>query len=153
VLPATALLLARATHPLARPEYRHYPEWYEPDLARARTLTDLRLGVIAALKRFAEQVPPDQCVFSATPYLIASFYLPRDLRPPPPEGSSDHDFAAALQAAGCRYFLFTAYVEPRLGFGAPLYPLERVRDRVTILDRESLGDQLIAALGVVTAPE
>lgn len=159
VLPEFTLLMARAAHPLAQahPAYRHYPEWYEPAIDKARLVTELRLGTDQALQRFAPQVPADECVFSTLPFLHAGFYVPRQLRSPPGEALDDSAFAAELDQRGCRWFIFTYAADPRAGFSQPLYPLERVRGHLHIVDEQRVGPAedgwLIAALGVRIAPD
>lgn len=153
LLPEFALLMGRALHPLARatPAYRHHPEWYVPDLAQAWSLADLRVHTARALRRFEARIPQDACVFTTLPYVIASFYVPRDLRVPPAEGADDETFGHVLRQSGCAYVLFTFQIDPRGGITTRLYPLERLAGRVEIVDEEysSDGKALVAALGVL----
>lgn len=152
VLPELALLLGRATHPLAASAgYRHYPEWYEAPLAPARWLAELHRATPPAMRRFGRQLPEGECAFSTMP-LIASFHSGRDVRPPPPEAADAQAFEDGLRAAGCRFFIFT--LDSGRGFSTFHYPLERVRDRVEILDEVRIehggeGERLVAALGVL----
>lgn len=156
VLPEFGLLMGRATSPLAQanPAYRHYPEWYEPQPEAAFTLTELRLRTVEGLRRFAPQIPPDECVISTLHFLSAGFYTQRDLRAPPPEHLDDRTFDRDIRAIGCRYFIFSFQSDQSRGFTRPFYPLHRLRDRITILDEQrgdpaALGENPAAALGVI----
>jgi hypothetical protein len=151
VLPEFALLMGRATHPLARatPAYRHVPEWYEPRLPAARRLTEAQLGTVQAFREFATQIPRGECVFSTLP-MVAAFYTGRDARFPPWESTDDRAFMEETRQAGCRYFVFT--LEPGRGYTRAYYPLDRLGDRVQILAEQPLGaggERPAAALAVL----
>lgn len=151
VLPEFALLAARAVHPeaLARPAYRHFPQWYTPALDRARVMTELHLGVADAFRKFAPRIPEDQCFFSSLQDL-AAFYTRREARTPPPASVDAATFDEELRRAGCRYFVFA--IASAQDDEQVLYPLDRVRDRIEILDVQRMnvpGEPPVAVLGVL----
>ena len=151
VLPEFILLMARATHPLARaePAYRHFPEWYEAPLTPAQWLTEVQRGTMAALRSYGPRIPQGECAFSTMP-LIAAFHTGRDVRPPPLESTDQRTFEQETRRIGCRYFIFT--MDSGRGYLQFHYPLDRVRDRIEILDERRIeqggeGERLVAALG------
>lgn len=151
VAPEFALLSARAVHPLAQanPAYRHYPQWYELSLVRAQVLTGLHVGVAEAFRKFAPQIPPDQCFFSTLEDL-GSFYMRLPAQEPPPESVDDAVFNDELRQAGCRYFVFST-ASSKDG-ERDFYPYDRVRDRVRIVDEYHMsveGRPRIAVLAVL----
>lgn len=155
VLPEFALLSARAVHPLAlaNPDYRHFPQWYAPTLDRARLMTELHLGVAEAFRKFAPQIPEDQCFFSVLQDLGA-FYTLREAHTPPPESVDQSTFDEEVRKTGCRYFVFTiasAQDDERI-----LYPLHRLGDRIQVLDMRRMGlpgDPPVAVLGVLESDD
>ena len=151
VVPEFALLSARAVHPLslANPAYRHYPQWYEPSLKRAHALTEMHLGVAEAFRKFAHQIPANECFFSTLEDL-GSFYMRVPAQEPPPESIDDAVFNEELHQAGCRYFVFS--VASSHDGERDFYPLDRVRDRVRILDEYRMaleGRPVVSVLAVL----
>jgi hypothetical protein len=154
VLPEFALLAGRALHPLARdtPGYRHLAQWYEPDLARARYLTEVHLRLAESLPAFAAEVPATECVLSSVPQVV-SFFMGRSSRNLPPESADDAVFESALRDSGCRYAVFAAATAR--GESA-FYPYQRLGGRVVILGEAYArleGEPLVASLGMLTAPD
>lgn len=153
IVPEFLALGGRAVHPLARrvPEYRHYPEWYAPQLEVAWSVTELRLRTVEALRRFEPQIPEGECAYATLPYLIGGTYVRRGLPAPPPEALTDAEFERAVAGGECRYFIFTYERDARRGFTQPLYPLARIREHVDVVDEQRMADgkALVAALGVL----
>lgn len=131
LLPTLALTVSRFAAPV--PEgmalARHTPGWYR--------VLDQRTGVQSVrfltmilddLPQAASRVPPGECIFSEKPTIV-SLYSGRMSYFPPPYGSADEQFRSWI--GRCRYAYVLALTSP--SFPEPLYPLQRLRDRVTPL--------------------
>lgn len=138
IAPGFALALERRFDPATRehPGLAQQPEWYGVARDRALRQGTLQLGLAAAVRELAAQVPEGECVYTVKPAELALLGH-RDGRLPPNGRTPDAEFDRFLRQGGCRYVLALALTSP--AYGRPYYPLQRLGARVEIVDARPNG--------------
>ena len=114
------------------PEQMRSIQWLQaPDTGKVVSSQHTMQRIYRFMQRARYQVPRDDCILSTTPaYLM--LHSGRMSRKPSPHGSSDYDFR--MGQVECDYVLMIAAV-PRPNVGNPaMYPYERIKDRMRVID-------------------
>jgi hypothetical protein len=129
------------------PAARNLISWYggsaDPgdDLHRAFS----QVVIMDALRRIDEEIPADACVVAIRPDLVNYFGRRRSTFPPP-DSIPDPYFRKMLRATGCHFVFMSSAADNR--FPVPLYPLQRLGDKIRVLDYVDQHDPPPARLNV-----
>lgn len=132
-IPEFALTVQRFATPLppdVPDAYRHTANWYGADLESAAASVRFIATLEADMQRLGERVPEGECIFSIKPSVVA-YLSGRTSKAPPGVRSEQSAFEQALAADGCRYFYLLGFASP--SYPVPLYPYDRLQDRLEIL--------------------
>ena len=140
LVPLVAILIAlpdlgltlqrfRAPLPAALETFRRDPNFVAGAYPDALAYLQFSKALVESYSAIAAVVPKGECVWSIKPTLVGYYAGRRALAPPRAE-LGDEDFDIALRQGGCRYLLMLNVVSPT--YGVPFYPLQRVKDRITI---------------------
>ena len=124
IMPNLVLTVRRHLEPMPQDmeAYRQSPEWYiagNRDERLASILQYQRLQV--GFEELKSNVPPQDCVYSIKPPLVALFAQRNSYRSPLPNSSLGKILDP--NAAQCRYVHMVPFVSPT--YSEPLYPLSR----------------------------
>jgi hypothetical protein len=133
VAPGPSLFAKRWFSPeaAAQPAVRHVASWYTANAEAARQFAPMEVALAGALRDFGARLPPGSCSFSTIMRLVAWYARQRSILPPPPD-YADAAFDGYLKYQGCTYFVMISGTSDRAP--TPFYPLDRLGDRLEILD-------------------
>lgn len=136
VAPSPALVAARwsGAEAAAQPDLRQVGSLYLPSAEEARINAPMELALAHALRDFGARMPAGECSVSIFSRLTA-FYGKRHSLLPPPAYRDQAGFDASLRWRNCRYVVMISASTP--SFPEAFYPLDRLGDRVEILERRS----------------
>ena len=147
--PSTVLMVQQVAQAESADEknFVRSPQWYMYGTPlRATTVMDRVMRVMDGMRGIDEHLPPDACVSSAAhPYI--PLYGRRRGRPLPAISAGDDELFSRLR--DCQYvFMVAAVAWPNNAF-PPMYPYERIKDRLEVVE-VSLWDRTATAGTVLT---
>ncbi|HSI22305.1 MAG TPA: hypothetical protein VK959_04715 [Methylophilaceae bacterium] len=134
VIPEFALHLHRFLSPLPTgipTTYRHAEWWYSTNPDAARFNIQAMAALEQGMKHIESKVPGNACIYSIKPSVVA--YLSKRKSIAPPSAGADADaFESSVLKSECRFFYMMIYTSP--SFSSPLYPYERMREKLEIIE-------------------